>query len=335
MLTRRQVASGVFLKVIAIAAVLIPCSLVMGGATHAQTAYPTKTIKMIVPFGAGGPTDVIARLVGEKLSQVWGQQIIVENMAGGGGNTGTAAAAKAAPDGYTFLAVSTGFIVNPSLYAKVPYNLKTSFEPVSLFAKSPNIVSVHPGVPAKTMKELIDLIKANPGKYSYAQPATGSTPHLAGELLKLQYGLDLATVSHNSAAAAITNTLGGHTPIAITVLPAAQSNIQAGKLRGIAVMSATRVPGLPDVPTMMEAGIPDQESDTLTGFVAPAGTPRDIVLKFQGELVKMIADPAIRKQLIDLGFDPVASTPEAFAQRIDSESAKWAKIIKDAKIRVE
>lgn len=335
MITRRHAAQKVWANVQALAVVFISSAMILGTPAHAQSTYPTKTIKMIVPFGAGGPTDVVARLVGEKLSQVWGQQVIIENMAGGGGNTGTAAAAKAAPDGYTFLAVSTGFIVNPSLYARVPYNLKTSFEPVSLFAKSPNIVSVHPSVPATTMKELIDLIKANPGKYSYAQPATGSTPHLAGELLKLQYGLDLATVSHNSAAAAITNTLGGHTPIAITVLPAAQSNIQAGKLRGIAVMSATRVPGLPDVPTTMEAGIPDQESDTLTGFVAPSGTPRDIVLRFQSELVKMVADPAIRKQLIDLGFEPVASTPEAFAQRIESESAKWGKIITDAKIRVE
>ncbi len=335
MIIRGHLITGLSLRFMVLAALSMPLVLIAGTPAQAQTAYPTKTIKMIVPFGAGGPTDVIARLVGEKLSQVWGQQIIIENMAGGGGNTGAAAAAKAAPDGYTFLAVSTGFIVNPSLYAKVPYNLKTSFEPVSLFAKSPNIVSVHPSVPAKTMKELIDLIKANPGKYSYAQPATGSTPHLAGELLKLQYGLDLATVSHNSAAAAITNTLGGHTPIAITVLPAAQSNIQAGKLRGLAVMAAKRVPGLPDVPTTMEAGIPDQESDTLTGFVAPSGTPRDIVLKFQGELAKMIADPAIRKQLIDLGFEPVASNPEAFAQRIESESAKWDKIIKDAKIRVE
>ena len=308
--------------------------LLVAAPATAQT-YPTKTIKFIVPFGAGGPTDVVARLVGEKLSVTWGQQIIVENMAGGGGNTGTAAAAKSAPDGYTFLVVSTGFIVNPSLYAKVPYNLKSSFAAVSLFAKSPNIVSVHPAVPAKTMQELIALIKANPGKYSYAQPATGSTPHLAGELLKLRYGLDLATVSHSSAAAAITNTLGGHTPIAITVLPAAQSNIQAGKLRGLAVMNATRVPGLPDVPTMAEAGIPDMESDTLTGFMAPAGTQPEIIGKLQAALAAMVAEPAVKKQLEELGFDPVASTPEAFAKRIESESAKWDRIIKDAKIRVE
>ena len=312
------------------AAVLLLCP-----AAHAQSTYPTKTVKFIVPFGPGGPTDVIARLVGERLSAKWGQQVIVENIAGGGGNTGTAAAAKAAPDGYTLLAVSTGFIVNPSLYAKVPYDLKTTFAPVSLFAKSPNIMSVHPSVPAKTVKELIELIKANPGKYSYAQPATGSTPHLAGELFKLQYGLDLATVSHNSAAAAITNTLGGHTPIAITMLPAAQPNIQAGKLRGLAVLSKTRVPGLPDVQTMAEAGIPDQESDTLTGFVAPAATPPDLVRRIQGEMAALIAVPEVRKQLEDLGFEPVASSPEAFAARIETESAKWTKIIRDAKIRVE
>ncbi len=301
----------------------------------AQQAYPSKSIRLIVPFGAGGPTDVIARLVGEKLSQKWGQQIVIENVTGAGGNTGAGAVAKSAPDGYTIMAVSTGFIVNPSLYSKVPYDLKTSFTPITLFAVTPNIVSVHPSVAAKTMKELIDLIKANPGKFSYAQPGNGSTPHLAAELLKLQYGLDLATVSHPSAAAAITTTLGGHTQVAVTVLPAAQPSIQAGNLRGLAVMATKRVPGLPDVPTTGEAGIPDQVSDTLTGFVAPAGTPKEIVDKWHSELAAMVAEPTVRKQLEDMGFGPIASSPAEFAARIETESAKWGKVIRDAKIRID
>lgn len=298
-------------------------------------SFPSRTVKLIVPFGAGGPTDVIARLVAEKASAKWGQQVIVENMAGAGGNTGTAVAAKAAPDGYTLLVVSTGFIINPSLYSKVPYDLKTTFAPVTLFAQTPNIISVHPSVPAKTLKELVDLIKANPGKYSYAQPSTGSTPHLSGERLKIELGLDLATVSHNSAAAAINNTLGGHTPIAITVLPAAKPSVQGGTLRGLAVFARERVPGLPDVPTTAEAGFPGQEADTLTGFVAPAGTPKDIIAQWHAEMTRIIKEPDVGKTLENLGFGPVASTPEEFTKRIAEESERWAKVIRDAKIKVD
>ena len=328
MITRRQ-------SVLAMAAVLVPTTLAPGGAAFAEPGYPAKTVKVVVPFGAGGPTDVIARLVAEKLSQRWGQQFIVENQVGAGGNTAAAAVAKAPPDGYTIMAVSTSYMLNPSLYKKVPYDLTTTFAPISLFAQTPNIISVHPSLPARSMKELVELIKATPGKYSYAQPGNGSTPHLHAELLKLQFGLDLAMVSHSSAAAAITNTLGGHTPMAFTVLPAAQPHIQAGKLFGIAVMAKSRVPGLPDVPTMAEAGYPDQESDTLTGFVAPAATPKEIVDKLQAEMAKLVAEPDVRKQLDEMGFGAVASTPAEFAARIARESVKWDKIIKDAKIRVE
>lgn len=309
------------------------CSL--ASAAFAQAGYPNKQIRLIVPFGAGGPTDVIARLVAEKISAKWGQQVIVENLVGAGGNTGAAAAAKAAPDGYTILAVSTSYIVNPSLYSKVPYEHGKTFATITLFAQTPNIVSVHPSVPAKTMKELIDLIKANPGKYSYAQPGTGSTPHLSAEWLKIQHSLDLATVSHNSAAAAINNTLGGHTQVAFTVLPAAKPSIQAGNLRGIAVFAKARVPGLPDVPTMEESGYPGQEADTLTGFLAPAGTPKEIIDRWQGEMARMIKEPDVEKMLDTLGFGPVASTPEFFSKRIAEESERWTKVIKDAKIKVD
>lgn len=311
--------------------------LACGAAVHDAEAqsFPNRTIKLIVPFGAGGPTDVIARLVAEKASAKWGQQVIVENMAGAGGNTGAGVAAKAAPDGYTLLVVSTGFIINPSLYAKIPYDPKTSFTPVTLFAQTPNILSVHPAVPAKTLKELIALIKANPGKYSYAQPSTGSTPHLSGERLKIELGLDLATVSHNSAAAAINNTLGGHTPIAITVLPGAKPSIQAGTLRGLAVFAKERVPGLPDVPTIAEAGFPGQEADTLTGFVAPAGTPKEIIATWHSEMARIIKEPDVVKTLETLGFGPVASTPESFAKRITEEAERWSKVIRDAKIKVD
>jgi tripartite-type tricarboxylate transporter receptor subunit TctC len=297
--------------------------------------YPTRSIRLIVPFAAGGPTDVIARVVAQKLSETWGQQVVTENIPGAGGNTGVAMVAKSPADGYTLLVVSTGFIVNPSMYAKVPYDPIQDFSPVTLVAASPNVISANPNVAAKTLAELIELIKANPGKYSFAQPATGSTPHLAGELFKLKYALDLVTVPFNGAALAINSTLGGHTPIAFTALPPAMSNIKDGKLRGLAVLATRRSPALPEVPTNGEAGVPGLESDTLTGIVAPAGTPKDIVELWRGAIAKMVATPDVKQRLETLGFAPVANTPEEFGDRLKTEMARWGKVVRDAKIRAD
>src|SRR3954447_11169742 len=264
----------------------------------AQTGpYPTHPVRMIVPFAAGGPTDVIARVVAQKLSESLGQQFYVENMPGAGGNTGTATAAKSTADGYTLLVVSTGFIVNPSLYAKgVPYDPVKDFTPVTLVAASPNVLTVNPNVPAKTVKELIALIKAHPATYSFAQPATGSTPHLNGELFKLAFGLDLTMVPFTGAAPAVTSTIGGHTPIAFTALPPAMTNIKDGKLRALAVLSTKRSLAIPDVPTAAEAGIPGHEGDTLTGLVAPAGTPKEIVDRLNAEIKKMVAAADVKEK---------------------------------------
>src|SRR5215813_6183398 len=251
-------------------------------AVRAQHAnYTSRAVRIIVPFAAGGPPDVISRLVAQKLSERWRQQVYVENLPGAGGNTGTATAARAAPDGYTLYMMSTGFMVNPSLYAKVPYDPVRDFAPVTLAAASPNILFVHPSVPAHSVKELIELIKSSPGKYSYAQPSTGSTPHLSGELFKLQYGLDLVTVPFNGASLAVNSTIAGHTPIAFTALPPAISNIKQGNLRGLAVTAAKRSAALPEVPTMAEAGVPDQEAETIKGLLAPAGTPDDIIARIK------------------------------------------------------
>jgi tripartite-type tricarboxylate transporter receptor subunit TctC len=302
---------------------------------QAQGAYPTRNVRVIVPFAAGGPTDVIARLVSQKLTDVLGQQFYVENLPGAGGNTGTATAAKAPADGYTLLVVSTGFMVNPSLYAKVPYDPVKDFTPLTLVAESPNVLFVHPSVPAKSVKELIDLVKANPTKYSYAQPATGSTPHLSGELFKLTYGLDLTMVPFASAALAVNSTLAGHTPVAFTALPPALANIKEGKLRGLAVLADKRSPGLPDVPTFAEAGVRDQEAYTLTGIVVPAGTPKDIVDRLNREIVKIGALPEIKARLDTLGFNPVLNTPDEFGARIKVEMAKWGKVVRDANLKIE
>jgi tripartite-type tricarboxylate transporter receptor subunit TctC len=323
-----------FLRAVACALVFASSAPIFAETASAQS-YPSHSVRMLVPFAAAGPTDVIARILAQKLSDNLGQQFYVENVPGGGGNTGTAQAAKSAPDGYTILVVSTGFIINPSLYAKVPYDPMRDFAPVTLVAASPNVLSVNPAVPAKSVKELVDLIKANPGKYSFAQPATGSTPHLSGELFKLTFGLDLVMVPFPGAGPAITSTIGGHTPIAFTALPPALASIQDGKLRGLAVLAEKRVAGLPDVPTMAEAGVPDQEADTLTGIAVPVGTPPEIVELLYREIAKIVALPDVQQKMATLGFVTIANTPAQFSVRLKSEFAKWAKVIKDAGIKIE
>jgi tripartite-type tricarboxylate transporter receptor subunit TctC len=321
-------------RALAASAALVLSMLTPAGNAAAE-GYPAKPVRLIVPFAAGGPTDVIARIVAQKLSESFGQQVVTENIPGAGGNTGVTMVARAPADGYTILVVSTGFIVNPSMYAKISYDPVKDFAPITLVAASPNVVSVNPDFPAKSMKELVDLVKANPGKYSFAQPATGSTPHLAGELFKQKYALDLVTLPFNGAALAVNSTIGGHTPIAFTALPPAMSNIKEGKLRGLAVLASKRSPALPDVPTNGEAGVPDLESDTLTGIVAPAGTPKEVIERWRGDIVKMVATPEVRQRLEALGFAPVANTSDEFGARIKSEIAKWGKVVRDANIRAD
>src|SRR5712691_7751514 len=319
-------------------ALWLVAALTLAGACHAQSGvpgYPTRAIRVIAPFNAGGPTDVIARLFAQKLSEDWGTNAYVENIAGAGGNLGTAAAARAPADGYTIVAVSTGFVVNPSLYARVPYDPVKDFAPVSLIAVSPNVLAVNPSVPARTVQELIALIRANPGKYSFAGPGIGSTPHLAGELFRLKYKLDLVHVPFGGGAPAVQSTLGGHTQIIFSALPTSMTNIRDGGLRAIAIMSAKRHPALPDVPTMAEAGVPDQESDTLTGLVAPAATSKEIVAALHREVTKMVADPGAKERLDSLGFVPVGNTPDEFAVRIKTELAKWGAVVRAANIKIE
>jgi tripartite-type tricarboxylate transporter receptor subunit TctC len=307
----------------------------LGGAAFAADTYPDHKIRLIVPFAAGGPTDVIGRLVAERLSDALGQQVYVENLPGAGGNLGVETAKRAAPDGYTIVAVSTGFIINPSMYTTIGYDPLKDFAPISLVAASPNVVVVHPSVAAKDLRELIALIKAKPNTMSYAQPSTGSTPHLAAEQMKQMFGLDMVTVPFNGAPLAINSALGNHTPIAFTALPPAIGAIQDGSLRGIAILAKQRIAALPDLPTNVEQGVPGLESDTLTGIVAPAGTPPSIVEKWHAAIVKMAADPAVRQKLDALGFVPVANSPTEFSERIKSEAARWDKVVKAAGIHMD
>ena len=309
--------------------------LLSGVVAAAAENYPTRPVRVVVGFPPGGPTDAIARIVAQKLTDNLGQQFFVENIGGAGGNTAAGQVARVTPDGYTIMAISTGFIVNPSLYAKVPYDPIKDFAPVTLVAASPNIVVVNPQVPAKTLPELIQLIKDNPGKYSFAGPGVGSTPHLGGELFRLAFKLDLVHVPFTGAGPAVQATVGGHTPIAFTALPSSLAAVQAGQLRALGVAATERVAGLPDVPTYAEQGIKDQEADTLTGIVAPAGTPKEIVDQLYREIAKIVAQPDVRERLTTLGFNPVANTPEQYGERIKLEIDKWGKVVRDAKLRIE
>jgi tripartite-type tricarboxylate transporter receptor subunit TctC len=318
------------------AALALAATAHLSNAAAQDASYPNHPVRIIVPFAAGGPPDVISRLVAQKLSEHWRQQVYVENMPGAGGNTGTATAARAAPDGYTLYMMSTGFMVNPSLYAKVPYDPIKDFAPVTVAAASPNVLFVHPSVPAHSVKELIALIKSSPGKYSYAQPSTGSTPHLSGELLKLQYGLsDLVMVPFNGASLAVNSTIAGHTPIAFTALPPAIANIKEGNLRGLAVTAAKRSAALPEVPTMAEAGIPDQEAETINGLLVPAGTPKEIIDRINRDTVAALSLPDVKERLVALGFEPAVTTPAEFGTRIRHEIDKWDKVVRAANIRIE
>lgn len=294
--------------------------------------FPTKPVRIVVPFGPGGPPDIIARIVASKLTERWGQNVYVENMPGAAGNTGYARAARAAPDGYTLVSMSPGYTVNPSLYSHLPFDPVKDYQPVTLVAGSPNVVVVNPAVPAKTMKELIELIQKSPGKYSYAHPSTGTIPHLLGEQLKQRYNLDLTTVPFTGAGAALASTLGDHTPIAIAAVPGAMAMVTAGQLRALAVTSGKRSSALPNVPTMEEAGIPDMEGETLSGILAPAGIAKPLLMKIHADITWALEQPDMRARLAQLGFEPKGDGPDKYEAKIKSEIAKWAKVVEVAKI---
>jgi tripartite-type tricarboxylate transporter receptor subunit TctC len=298
-------------------------------------AYPDRPVRMIVPYAAGGPTDVITRLVAQRLSDNVGKQFFVENVGGGGGNIGMGRGAKSAPDGYTLLVVNPSYVINPTLYDKVPYEFEKDFDPVTLMVATTLVITVHPSVPAHTIKDLVALIKANPGKYSYASPGTGTPGHLVGETFRLSLGLDLVHVPFNSAGLAVGASVAGHTPICFaSPSPAAQQVIE-GRLRALAVTSKARSQALPDVPTTAEAGYPGIAGDNWQGVVVPAGTPKDIIASLHREIVKIIALPDVKERLAVLGFEPVANTPEEFAQLAKREFASWAGVIRASNIKAQ
>jgi tripartite-type tricarboxylate transporter receptor subunit TctC len=303
-------------------------------APSAKEAYPARPVRIIVPFAAGGPGDLIARLIAQKLSEGLGKQFYVENQGGAGGNIGMGMVARASADGYTIMIASSTFMINPSLYGKVPFDPIKDFDPVTIAATTPNVLVVHTSVPASNVKEFVDLVRA--GKYrNYATPGAGTPSHLSGELFKLALSLDLTAVPFHGGGPMIQSVLGGHTPVAFSSLPPAASMIRDNQVRALAVTTAKRVSLLPDVPTLAEAGYPDQEGDTPQCILVPAGTPRTIVDLLNREILRVIALPDVKEKFAAIGFEPIGTTPEEFAARIMIEVPRWARIIREANIKVD
>ena len=296
---------------------------------------PTRPVRAVVAFAPGGVTDTFARLMAQKLTEQLGKQVYVENIAGASGNIGTGRLAKAAPDGHTILFAFSSHVVNPTLFARVPYDPIKDFDPVTLAVASTTVLTVNPSVPANTVKELVDLIKANPGKYSFGSAGAGTQAHLAGEQFRLSLGLDLVHVPFGGGGPAVAAVVAGHTPISFVSPQAAMQHVREGTVRALAVTSKTRSQIFPNVPTMAEAGYPEIEGDGWVGILVPAGTPAEIIVILYRESAKILAQPDMKERLAALGYDLVASTPKEFAARIAAEIEMWAKVIRAANIKAE
>lgn len=314
---------------------LVVATLAGFAATPAVRAqgYPDRPVRVIVPYAPGGPTDITGRLIALKLSEQLGKQFYVENVPGVGGNIGIGRAAQAAPDGYTILVAPSPLAVAPILYEKVPFDPDKDFEPITLAVKSPTLLTVHPSVPAKSVKELVDVINANPGKYSYASPGIATPPHLLGELFRLSLKLDIVHVPFNSGGLAIGSALAGHTPISFGASAPAVPHVKEGKLRALALTGTARSAGLPEVPTMAEAGYPAITGEAWFAAVVPAGTPKEIVALLHREIVKVLKLPDVKERVMALGFEPVGGTPAELAAQMKADAEKWGKVIRDAGIK--
>jgi len=302
---------------------------------HAQN-YPVKTVRIIVPFPAGGSTDIIGRVVAEQLTAAFGQQVIVDNRPGANGVIGTDLVAKAAPDGYTLLMGGIGSLsINPAIYSKIPYDPVRDFTAIIQIAQVPNVLVVHPSLPIKTVKELIALAKANPGKLSFSSSGSGSSDHMSGELFKSLAHVDLVHVPYKGGAPAITDAIAGQVSMTFSNQPTALPHVKSGKLRGIAVTSIKRSSAAPELPTIDESGLKGFDVSSWVGVNAPANLPREIVTRVNAEIVKGMNAPAGRERLNQLAFDPVLSTPDQYAAHIKSEVAKWAKVAKTAGAKLD
>ena len=316
---------------------MLLAGLLVGGLSPAlaQTSYPNKPVRLIVPFAPGGFTDVVARILGQKLSIAMGQQFIVENKAGAGSTIGTDFVAKAAPDGYTLVMVSSTHVISPWIYKSLPYDPIQSFTVVSRLVDSPYVLLVNPRVPARNVQEFIALAKAAPDTVHYASSGNGSAQHLMGGLFVAMTGAPLKHVPYRGSSGAATDLVAGVVESSFAGVPNALAQVPQGRLKALAVTTSKRIGQLPDVPTMQEAGVPGYEASVWLALLAPAGTPRDIVTKLNTEIGKMLSSPDTRKALYDAGVEGAPSTPEAMTAYMVQEMARWGKVVKDAGIKLE
>jgi tripartite-type tricarboxylate transporter receptor subunit TctC len=316
--------------------ILHPSSFILCCAFAASTAiaqqYPTRPIRIIVPFPPGAATDTIARLVAQKMTESWGQQVVVDNRGGAGGNIGMGIAANATSDGYTILFVSSSFMVNPGLYRKIPYDPYRSFIPISNLSASPHIFFAHSGQPVKSLPDLIATVRKEPGKHSMATPGIGTVPHLSANLLAIDAKLDLVTVPYGGGGPSLAAVVGNQVSFGCQAVPPVTPHVQAGRVRALAFTSAKRTSMFPDVPTMAELGFKGHESETITGMLVPAGTPPEIARKLYVETARIIKLPDVSQRILEMGADVIVSTPQQFTAQIRSEVTKWSKVVKDANI---
>lgn len=319
---------------------LVGLAAVAGTSSFAQSGgaspvYPDKTVRIIVPFAPAGAGDLFARSVAQRLRDALGQEVIVENRGGAGGTIGLGYAAKAAPDGYTLALGNLGTLaINPTLYKDIPYDSIKSFEPVSLIGGTPLILVVHPSLPVKSVKELIVLAKAQPGKLNYASAGSGGPTHLTMELIKSQLGLNIVHVPYKGNVAAITSVVTGETDMMITTILTPLPHMKNGRLRGLAVTTAKRQPAVPDIPTLAETAIPGFDASGWYGILAPAGTPRSVIAKLNAVIVEMMNSPEVRASFTKQGLEVFGSTPEQFSEKIRSEMVKWGKIVRQTRATV-
>lgn len=299
---------------------------------HAQE-YPNRPIKIVIPYPPGGPSDIVGRLLGQSLSESLGIPVIIESKPGAGANIGIQYVARANPDGYTLLLVSSNFVINPSLYSNPGFDAFKDFSPIMMPAGSPNLLIVHPSFPAKNIKEFLALIKSNPGKYDFASPGGGSGPHLSAELLKLRLNLEMSHIPYNGGGPALQSVLGNQVPIGFSTLPPAIAQVKSGKLIGLAFTSKSRSTVLPDIPTLGESGVTEVEGETLQFILAPAGTPSSIIQKLNLDLNKALNNLELQSKLINVGYFVYHNSPEQTSQIIRTEIDKWARVIKAGNIK--
>ena len=302
---------------------------------HAQSPYPAKPVRLVVPSAPGGGTDITARVMAPKLSEYLGQQVVVENRAGAGTMIGGEAVARAAPDGYTLLMGISTLAINPAMYRKVPYDALKDFAPITQAVALPNILVTHPSLPVKSVKELVAFAKARPGQIQFASAGVGTNPHLTAELFLSMTGLKMLHVPYKGSGAGIIDVIAGHVPVMTPSILTGLPHAKAGRLRALGVTSARRATGAPEVTTIAEAGVPGYEAVQWFGILAPAGTPRAVVERLHREAVRVLQNPEVRQRLVADGAEPVASTPEEFAAFLRAETAKWAKVVKAIGIKPE